>query len=114
RSGLRGTVMFPDGSHRLAEVTETPEVARELPRAHLQAFGSGEVGVLVRMRFLDEQAALAGASNGLPIKVRFDNDWQLPLPQQWLAGVDALRQRIKDADWPRRPHGNANDEHPPG
>lgn len=98
RDGLRGTVIFPDGTQRQAEVTDVPEIARELPRAHAQMLGNPEVGVVVRMHFVDQDATRGRITDGLPIRVRFDNDWNLPLPQQWIARldgvVDSLRARL--------------------
>ncbi|HEY0915525.1 MAG TPA: HlyD family secretion protein, partial [Solimonas sp.] len=99
RDGQRGTVVFPDGSRRPAEIAAIPEVARELPTGYGQRFGGNQVGVLVRMRFVDGEAMHGRISNGLPIRVRFDNDWgEVPLPKQVVTRLDhafgALRERF--------------------
>ncbi|PPE74910.1 hypothetical protein C3942_04330 [Solimonas fluminis] len=113
RDGQRGTVIFPDGSRRDAQIAAIPEVARELPTGYGQRFGDNQVGVLVRMRFVDGNAMHGRISNGLPIRVRFDNGWnEAPLPKQVVARLDhafgALRERFA-ADTAAPPSVNGKD-----
>ncbi|WP_162932118.1 HlyD family secretion protein [Solimonas sp. K1W22B-7] len=107
RSGQRGTVVFPDGSRREAEVASVPEVAREMPAGYSQPFGGNPVGVLVRMRFVDGEVMHGRISNGLPIRVRFENDWEgARLPKQIVARLDsafgALRERFTTESSPQQ------------
>jgi len=99
REGQRGIVLFPDGSRHEAEVSALPEIARQMPTGYAQPFGGNEVGVLVRMRFADGEVPQSRVSNGLPIRVRFDNGWEnAPLSKQLVARFDnaysALRERL--------------------
>jgi len=54
----------------------------EIPSAHPEMFGSREVGVLVRMKFLDAGTTQAALTDGLPVTVRFDNRWNNKLPER--------------------------------
>jgi multidrug resistance efflux pump len=85
RNGLRATVVFPDGSRRPALVTDVPEVTQEVPGAHPEMFGNRDVGVLVRMKFLDGRFGRSALTNGLPVKVRFENRWNTRLPERVVA-----------------------------
>jgi multidrug resistance efflux pump len=82
RTGLHATVIFPDGRRRQAMVTDTPEITQEIPSAHPEMFGSREVGVLVRMKFLDSPLGQTALTDGLPVTVRFDNRWNSKLPER--------------------------------
>ncbi|MGH8506646.1 MAG: HlyD family secretion protein [Stenotrophobium sp.] len=87
RDGVRAVVVFPDGVQRPAEVVDVPEETLEVPSAHPEMFGTGQVGVLVRMKFTDASAGNAGLTNGLPVKVRFENRWNTGLPQETEAAL---------------------------
>ncbi len=87
RKGLRATVIFPDGHRRQATVTDVPEVTQEVPSAHPEMFGSREVGVLVRMEFLDHGSGQATLTDGLPVTVRFDNRWNSDLPGNMMSAM---------------------------
>ncbi len=80
RAGLHATVIFPDGRRRPAMVTDVPEITQEIPSAHPEMFGEHEVGVLVRMKFLDSGPGQAALTDGLPVTVRFDSRWNTKLP----------------------------------
>ena len=82
RTGLHATVIFPDGRHRPAVVTDVPEITQEIPTAHPEMFGSREVGVLVRMKFVDAGVGQAALTDGLPVTVRFENSWNTKLPER--------------------------------
>ena len=82
RTGLHASVIFPDGRRRSAVVTDVPEITMEIPSAHPEMFGSREVGVLVRMKFLDAGTTQAALTDGLPVTVRFDNRWNNKLPER--------------------------------
>ncbi|MGH8462188.1 MAG: HlyD family secretion protein [Stenotrophobium sp.] len=82
RDGVRAVVFFPNGVRRPAEVVDVPQETLQVPSAHPEMFGSGQVGVLVRMKFTDAGKGNAGLTNGLPVKVRFENRWNTELPQK--------------------------------
>ncbi|TXH04602.1 MAG: HlyD family efflux transporter periplasmic adaptor subunit [Nevskiaceae bacterium] len=87
RDGLRATVVFPDGRQRLAQITDVPEITQEIPIAHPEIFGAREVGVLVRMKFLDDGTGQAALIDGLPVTVRFENRWNTRLRNDVLAAL---------------------------
>lgn len=87
RTGLHATVIFPDGHHLSAVVTDVPEVTQEIPSSHPEMFGSREVGVLVRMKFLDSGPGQATLTDGLPVTVRFDSRWNSKLPERVASAV---------------------------
>jgi hypothetical protein len=70
--GMRATVIFPDGSRRIAETADMDELGPQLPNRDL--YGDETLGVLVRMDFVDGEAR-AGSErrlrDGLPVKLRF-------------------------------------------
>lgn len=76
--GARAVVIFPDGRRRRAVVTDVPQIAAEVPRGQNAMMGTAEMGVLVRMQFADRGiAAPQPLTDGLPIKVQFDNGWNV-------------------------------------
>jgi multidrug resistance efflux pump len=91
RNGLHATVVFPDGTRRPAQVTDVPEVAQEIPSAHPEMFGNRDVGVLVRMKFLDSSFGKTALTNGLPVKVRFETKWNSKLPERVVATLNNWR-----------------------
>jgi multidrug resistance efflux pump len=74
--GRRASVIFPDGTRRRAVVADVPQVAAEVPKAQSALLGEAEMGVVVRMQLLDARdGAQRPLTDGLPVKVEFDNGW---------------------------------------
>jgi len=69
-SGERATVIFPDGSERIAVIARPAESGLALP--HREMYGDVQLGTLVRMEFIDEGAD-APMLAGLPVKVHFES-----------------------------------------
>lgn len=86
--GKRATVVFPDGVRRSAEIIDVPEVTRQIPSVHTELFGNPQLGVMARMKFIDAGDDLTSATDGLPVKLRFENDWNDSQLPQWLAQLD--------------------------
>lgn len=87
--GLRASVIFPDGTRRRAVVADVPQVATEVPKAQSALLGESEMGVVVRMQLLEaadgkQQQPL---TDGLPVKVEFDNRWGNPRARQWVTQI---------------------------
>ena len=94
--GQQATVLFPDGMRRVARVTDVPEVMQQVPTAG-DVFASQEQGVLVRMEFADgddDTAEKKSLTDGLPVRVRFQNQWKvgLELHRAWDGVRDQLKQ----------------------
>jgi hypothetical protein len=70
--GMRATVIFPDGSRRVAETADMDDLGPQLPNREL--YGDETLGVLVRMDFVDGEARAGSEQrlrDGLPVKLRF-------------------------------------------
>lgn len=97
--GMRASVVFPDGTRRDAIVTDVPQVAAEVPKAQSALLGEAEMGVLVRMQFVDARdTGQRPLTDGLPVKVEFERGWDSPGTTQFATQVhhylDALIDRI--------------------
>ena len=74
KPGQKATVLFPDGAHRTARITDVAQAAeREVPLSD----GRTRLGVLVRMDFVDAADAqhMADVPGGLPVEIRFPKRW---------------------------------------
>jgi hypothetical protein len=73
-AGQRATVIFPDGSRRLAEVVDVPQVKRQIPISE-PSYGNAQIGVLVRMSLVDDadKRSVRRMIEGLPVRVRFES-----------------------------------------
>src|SRR5437868_15542093 len=64
-NGARATVIFPDGSERVAKIASGDAGAPALP--HAEMLGDAQLGTLVRMEFDDARPATGGTMvEGLP------------------------------------------------
>lgn len=73
--GVRATVIFPDGVRRRALVSDVPQVAAAVPKTQSALLGESDMGVLVRMQLLDGGADQPQLTDGLPVRVEFENGW---------------------------------------
>ena len=74
KPGQKATVLFPDGVHRDARITDVAKAAeREVPLSDSRT----RLGVLVRMDFVDSADAhdAADVQGGLPVQIRFPKRW---------------------------------------
>jgi multidrug resistance efflux pump len=99
--GHPATVLFPDGTHERAEVVDVPEIAQELPASHAGWFGSRELGVLVRLKFVDDHsgARQKPLTDGLPVKVHFDGSWNVrsvSLTRKLVGTWETLRNQLTE------------------
>jgi len=100
--GRPATVLFPDGTHVKAEVVDVPEIAQELPASHAGWFGSRELGVLVRLKFVDDHggAIQKPITDGMPVKVHFDGNWKVAssasLTRKMFSAWETLRKQLTE------------------
>lgn len=101
--GMRATVVFPDGTRRGAVVADVPQIATEVPKAQSALLGEAEMGVLVRMQFVDARdTGQRPLTDGLPVKVEFERGWDSPVSQQFAAQVQRYWDGLRDRFLPRR------------
>jgi multidrug resistance efflux pump len=102
--GAYGTVIFPDGSHHNAMITDVPQVATEVPKAQSALLGGAELGVLVRMQLLDtgNSGGARTLTDGLPVKVNFENDWDLQRTRRFAVQLRHMWDALLDQVLARR------------
>jgi multidrug resistance efflux pump len=99
--GMYAAVIFPDGTRRRAVVADVPQVATEVPKAQSALLGEAELGVVVRMQFVDGvNDAQRPLTDGLPVKVEFDNGWDMQGTHRFVVQLQhylgSLKERLSD------------------
>lgn len=96
--GMQATVVFPDGSRRGAVIADVPQIAAEVPKAQSALLGEAEMGVLVRMQLSDARnpAGQRPLTDGLPVKVEFENGWDSGSARQFAADLQHYWSHLED------------------